>query len=75
MTTNVHRLVEKGFANIKGNLKKSGPGQHTSVPPIGPGEIMLELTPRGPYSIATLLDSESTPALATATCVWSGVPV
>jgi hypothetical protein len=35
---------------------------------------MLEVTPRGPYSMATALDKESMPALATETWVWKGMP-
>lgn len=46
----------------------------TSVEPIGPGAIMFEVMPRGPYSMATVLDRASIPALATETCAWNGVP-
>jgi hypothetical protein len=46
----------------------------TSVDAIGPGAMILEVNPRGPYSIATLFDKESMPALATDTWVWKGIP-
>jgi hypothetical protein len=39
----------------------------TSVDSIGPGAMMLDVMPRGPYSIATEFDRESMPALATDT--------
>jgi hypothetical protein len=35
---------------------------------------MLEVIPRGPYSMATELDSESMPAFATDTWAWKGMP-
>ena len=46
-----------------------------SVPLMPPGAMTLEVMPRGPNSRATLAERASTPALATATCVWSGAPV
>ena len=45
-----------------------------SVPLIGPGEMMLERTPRGPSSTAITALKASTPALAADTCAWKGVP-
>lgn len=45
----------------------------TSVWAMGPGEIIFDVTPRGPYSMATELERESMPALATETWVWKGM--
>lgn len=35
---------------------------------------MLDVIPRGPYSMATEFDRESIPALATDTWAWNGIP-
>jgi hypothetical protein len=47
----------------------------TSVPIIGPGVMMLEVIPRGPYSIEVVADRASMPAFATATCDCKAMPV
>lgn len=45
-----------------------------SVPPIGPGAMTLDRTPRGPSSTAITALKASTPALAADTCAWRGDP-
>ena len=46
-----------------------------SVPPMGPGAMMLDVMPRGPSSMAAAAERASMPALATLTWDWRGVPV
>lgn len=58
-------LVEQSAQVFSAGMKRWN--RLTSVDSMGPGAIMLDVMPRGPYSIATELDRESTPALATDT--------